>query len=340
MYESVPMNKTELEIRTWFSPGSAKDFDDMYYCRVLGAANNIRMIGGMYADLAATAAERKLDTNALLERVSSLNHYFVQKRGRSSYAIIAAIHIMTGQLWSLQDNSLGEVCLALNSAYEAYITRSNAWNQTIRENLWNVIDRMERVLLFDYSSTVNAVMEVAQGKGKQLEVFVPESRILDGGHAYVRNAVQMKHKVHYFPDAALAQFVEKIDAAFIGAETFFPNGSVANTVGSDVIAILCQYYRRPLYVPTQLIKVDPRGFAGLEKQSLIEDTSPYFGLQLEQFLRNETDMSLSGLVTVPSHLITAFITEEGVIPPSAMYQISKAYIDRMENTYESPELSK
>lgn len=332
MYESVPMNETEIEIRTWLSPGSVKDFDDMYYCRVLGAGNHIRMIGGMYADLSATAADRNLDARTLLQRVSAIGDYFIQKRGPSSYAIIAAIRIMTGGLWNLQDRPLEEVSAALNHAYDNYTDRAETWNQAIRENLWNVISPMERVLLFDYSSTVNALMEVAEGRGKHLEVFVPESRILDGGHAYVRNGVRLGHRVRYFPDAALSQFIEKADAAFIGAETFFPNGDVANTVGSDMTAVLCQYYRKPLYVPTQLIKVDPRGFAGLGKPALLEDASLYFGLQLEPDLRETADMRLSGLVTVPARLITAFITEEGVIPPNAMYQVSKAYIDRMERS--------
>lgn len=55
MYEDIPMNEVELRIRAWLSPEAVKDFDDMYYCRVLGAGNNIRLIGKMYADLSATA---------------------------------------------------------------------------------------------------------------------------------------------------------------------------------------------------------------------------------------------------------------------------------------------
>lgn len=330
MYESIPMNETELEIRTWLSPSSVQDFDDMYYCRVLGAGNNIRMIGRMYADLASSAEERGLDPDTLLHRAASINDYFIQKRGSSSYAIVAAIRMMSGHFFSLSGHPLEEVRTALTQAYESYTARSDGWTREIRNNLWNVISSMERVLLFDYSGTVNAVLEVAREKGTQLEVYVPESRILDGGHAYVRNGVRLGHRVHYFPDAALAQFTGKADAAFIGAETFFPNGSVANTVGSDATAILCHYYRKPLYVPTQLIKVDPRGFSGLGKTALPEDASPYFGTHLEPDLRSSVNMRLSGLVTVPAHLITAFITEEGVIPPSGMYQVSRAYIERME----------
>lgn len=330
MNESIPMSELELEIRTWLSADSVQSFDDMYYCRVLGAGNNIRMIGGMYADLAATARERGLDTRELLRRVAAINAYFIEKRGQSSYSIIAAIRLMTGKLHQLEDCPLDEVCDSLQAAYAGYQERSGAWKREIEAEIWNVIGSMERVLLFDYSSTVDLVMEVAAAHGKKLEVFVPESRILDGGHAYVRNGIALGHTVHYFPDAALAHFVEKVDAAFIGAETFFPNGSAANTVGSDITAILCGYFRKPLYVPTQLIKVDPKGFKGCGKKILYEDASSYFGLQLEPELREAADMQIAGLVTVPGELITAFITEEGVIPPSAMYAVSKAFVEEME----------
>ena len=40
MYEDIPMNEVELRIRAWLAPEAVKDFDDMYYCRVLGAGNN------------------------------------------------------------------------------------------------------------------------------------------------------------------------------------------------------------------------------------------------------------------------------------------------------------
>ena len=330
MYEDIPMNEVELRIRAWLSPEAVKDFDDMYYCRVLGAGNNIRLIGKMYADLSATAKKSCWKASELIDRVEVINEYFIKKRGASSYAIIAAIRIMTGRIGGMRSSKLESVCDALDNAYKSYTSVSDVWNQKIRDNLWNVICHMEKVLLFDYSSTVNAVMEVAREHGKQLEVFIPEIRILDGGHGYVRNGVQMGHKVYYFPDAGIAQFVERADAAFIGAETILPNGSVANTVGSDVTAISCQYYRKPLYVPTQLIKLDPRGFDGFERRGLNEDASSYFGLQLEKELRDAADMSLLGLVTIPAQLVTAFVTEEGVVPANSMYQVARAYMDRME----------
>lgn len=323
------MTKQELEIRSWLSPAQVRDFDDMYHCRVLGAGNNIRMIGGMYADLAATAAERGLSSEELVSRVEALSQYFIVKRGASSYAIVAAVRLMTGGFSRRKHDPLEQVCAALSGAYLTYRDRAEHWTEQIRGYLRELTVPMSRVFLFDYSGTVNLVLEVAAEQHKTLELYVPESRILDGGHAYVRNGVALGHRVHYFPDAAIAHFVRQSDAAFIGAETFFPNGNAANTVGSDLTALACHYYGKPLYVPTQLIKVDPRSFDDPGEKTLCEDASAYFGLQLEEELRAAADLTTAGLVTVPAELVTAFVTEEGVIPPSELRRVSQAFVDNM-----------
>ena len=80
MYEDIPMNEVELRIRAWLSPEAVKDFDDMYYCRVLGAGNNIRLIGKMYADLSATAKKSCWKASELIDRVEVINEYFIKKR--------------------------------------------------------------------------------------------------------------------------------------------------------------------------------------------------------------------------------------------------------------------
>lgn len=326
MYETVPMSERERRIRSWLSPGAQKDFDDMYYCRALGAASNIRAIGGMFADLAATAEVCALDAPGLLGRVREISDYFIEKRGASSHAIVTAIRMMTQHLPELADGPLGTACAALEQAYAQYQARAQEWTERIMEYGWNILEPMSSMLLFDYSSTVNAMMQAAAAHGRFMDVYVPESRVLDGGHQFLRNGVAMGHRMHYFPDAALARFVERADVAFIGAETFFPDGSLANTVGSDLTAIACRYFGKPLYVPTSLIKLDPRGYRGYKKQEALEDAGAYFGLQLEPSLKERIDLKVPGLVTVPAALVTAFITEAGVVPPAAMYQVGREFL--------------
>lgn len=133
--------------------------------------------------------------------------------------------------------------------------------------------------------------------------------------------------MHYIPDAGLSRFIQKVDAAFIGAETIYPDGSVMNTLGSELTALLCSHYDVPLYVPTTFSKLNPSGFEGIKKKEHVEDGSAYFGLNLEEDLREKISIDVVGLVNVPPKDITAFITEYGVIPPASIYIQAKKFME-------------
>ena len=60
-------------------------------------------------------------------------------------------------------------------------------------------------------------------------------------------------KVHFIADAAMLTVIRKIDAVLIGAETFYPDGSAFNTVGSDLLAEISDLYDVPYYVLTCLL---------------------------------------------------------------------------------------
>lgn len=45
--------------------------------------------------------------------------------------------------------------------------------------------------------------------GTEIEVYIPESRTIDGGHAFVPTALNGKMKVHFIPDAAILYFLRR-----------------------------------------------------------------------------------------------------------------------------------
>lgn len=323
MNENIPMNGKETEIRSWLSTDGQKYFDDMYYCRSLGAASNIKSIGLILLDL----AERNPDPSVLLSQIENVLSYYAEKRGSSSYAILRAVKMFGRKINEGSKDTSTPLSDTIKSAISSYNEDASQRLGRLKEYGWNVIKDLSSILLFDYSSTVNVMMEVASNHGHILDVYVPESRILDGGHQFIRNGVAFGHRMHYIPDAALLKFIPKVDAAFIGAETIYPDGSVMNTLGSDLTALLCSLYNVPLYVPTTFSKLNPSGFEGIKKKEFVEDGSSYFGLQLEENLREKISIDVVGLVSVPANDITAFITEYGVIPPSSMYAEAKAFME-------------
>lgn len=199
------MDNRAERLRGWLSPEGAEHFDDIVLTRKLGASPNIYAIGRMYRDLAENAPARGLGSTELVARVKELSGFFGELRGESSHAILTAMRIMTKGLDACVSEPLDRTREFLLKAHENYEAMSAGWTARIKEYGWNVLEDLSSMLVFDYSSTVNAMMETAAEHGKKMTVYVPESRALDGGRPFVVNALKLGHDPVFFPDAALAR---------------------------------------------------------------------------------------------------------------------------------------
>ncbi len=323
------MNERELGIKSYLSKDTIALFEDMYYGRSLGAASNIEHIGKIFIDMAQTAKSRSIDGTEFVRQVVDVGDYYIEKRGDSAYVIVTAINIILKDIRDKSQAPLESTTKALIESVERYKATALEWKEQIKEYSYNIIKDMESILIYDYSSNVNAVMEVATERGKTLTVYIPESRALDGGKPFVINAKKLGHNIHFFPDSAMVPFVKRCDAAFIGAETFFPDGCCANTVGSELVATLCNIYGKPLYVPTALIKVNIRGMYGFSKQELWHDMRKKMSENWDSELADGVNFNTPDLAIVPPQDITGYITEQGVIPPAAMFGVSLKYVETL-----------
>lgn len=305
-------------VKKALSPEKQRLFDDIDLQRVLGASTHIRMIGDMFLELADRAgdrARRAADVKAVAE-------YFTATRGASSQAISNAIALMTADM--------GEQAENLRVSVERYRAAADAQLRLIRTYLWSVLEGMETILVFDYSSTVAAVATLAKEHGVTLTCYIPESRGLDGGRPYVRHFLDAGHQVHFIPDSALCHYLPRCDGAFFGSETLYPDGTCFNTVGSEMVGLLCREFKVPLYVPTPLIKLDMRALEGYRKPPIMDDHTLRMSAQWEDAERQGVDFSCVELVPVSPQYITAYITEEGILPPWAIYPAALAYQKKLK----------
>lgn len=121
-------------------------------------------------------------------------------------------------------------------------------------------------------------------------------------------------------------FLKDCDGAFMGAETFYPDGTGFNTTGSDIVGLICKHYGIPLYFLTPMIKVDIRPVAGGRKNLVFDDLKKKLSASWGEDIRTEDiDFMTPELIGVAPEFIRAFITEEGIIPSGQMYGISMEY---------------
>lgn len=287
--------------------------DQLHSGKFLGASRNIRMINDLFC-----AIVEGWDSNDQFELIGTLRatgDYFIVTRGLNTPCIGNAIRLV---LKGLE----GEGSPTVESVRKFILTRRAEYNaQSIRnaermaEFGANLIHDMRVVLPFDYSSTVIAVLKKTAEKGHKLRLIVAESRVLDGGRPIAREATAMGHSVIFCVDMAISHFMRQVDVVLFGAESFLANGDCWNTVGSYSVAELARLFKVPVYVATELIKVDPLSFGGTQKSIKPVEYARIFDYP-NSFENPELVSTIApDLDNIPHTLISGYITPVGVLLP-------------------------
>lgn len=300
-----------------------KIFDDIVLSRVLGANKHIEMIGNILT-IVLNEGKNLKDTLQSLEIVSS---FFKETRGNQSRAVYNAINIMTGKLKN-NYNSLDEAKKTISSSIKNYEIEAKESLNKVIEYSSNICENLESIMVFDYSSTLNELLKHLK---KKMIVYIPESRALDGGFPFLKTSVLACHETHFIADTVMFEALKKCDAAFIGVETLYPDGTIFNTIGSDILAVLCEKIDVPLYAITPMIKVDIRPVYGYTRLSPMPyDFSVRLAKNLEEDIKAKVDFRGIKLLEIKPNYIKAIVTEFGIIPPYAMFDLAMKYSKELE----------
>ncbi len=203
----------------------------------------------------------------------------------------------------------------------------------ILEYSCNELSAYTDIFLFDYSSTVEkAISYLSDKSDSNINVYISESSAIDGGSPFLKLNNKDNLKIHFFPDSAALHFLKKSQCCLMGAETFYPNGTGFNTIGSDIMGYLCKKFDIKLYFITPMNKLDERRNLGIRKESVYIDYKEKY--KNSNLLDDSVFTSIPELIGVEPDNIFAYITEFGVIPTNSMYLLSKEYISRLGGKHE------
>lgn len=296
--------KDREKIRAMLPPSALDHFDDIVIPRVLGATKHIKLI---YA-IIDKVADNSEDLESCLKKIDDICLFFKETRGKSSYAIVNALNEFLSKLESInKDDYKDSIKMTVTSLIE---DMTNSAELCVKYAI-SLAKNMKRIMIYDYSSTVDLFVKNLDPK---IEIVVPESRAINGGIPFLKSAT-LHDKCRYVIDAGLYEEVKSCDAVFIGAETFFPNGDVFNTVGSDVAALIARHFHVPYYVLTPLLKVDSRALYGKGKSLILKDLSNKIGKDIDQKLKEKIDFSAYECVKIDHRFIDSYITEYGIFIP-------------------------
>lgn len=123
--------------------------------------------------------------------------------------------------------------------------------------------------------------------------------------------------------AAWIMKTEKIDAVIIGADRIASNGDTANKIGSYSLSILAKYHNVPFYVVAPYDTIDHKISSGNDIKIEERDTLEVIKIKDKFIAHPDVKARHPAFDVTPSKLITAIITEKGIISPVNSENIKK-----------------
>ena len=166
--------------------------------------------------------------------------------------------------------------------------------------------------------TALSVFFTAQDQGKQLHVYVDETRpLLQGARLTAWELVQRGIPATLICDSMAAQVMRerRVQAVVVGADRIAANGDTANKIGTYSVAVLAQAHGIPFYVAapstTFDLTIDSGDQIPIEQRNASEITHSFGRANAPEGI----GVYNPAFDVTPAHLIKALITERGIIEP-------------------------
>jgi methylthioribose-1-phosphate isomerase len=176
--------------------------------------------------------------------------------------------------------------------------------------------------------TAFSVILHAHQAGKLSRVWVDETRpLLQGARltAWELQKAEVPFTLNIDSAAAFLMQQGKVDMVIVGADRITANGDTANKIGTYALAVLANAHNIPFYVaaPYSTIDLELDKGSEIEIEERDEDEVTHFGSK--RTAPKKTGVYNPAFDITPANLITAIVTEKGVIRPDYKKQIREIF---------------
>jgi len=253
-------------------------------------------------DYLASSRPTAVNLVAALNRIEGV---FLQNRNKSVEEIKEII-LKESQLIRQEDamacRRIGENCLSLLRPGMGILTHCNAGHLAVSEY-----------------GTALAPVYLGEERGYGFKVFADETRpLLQGARLTAYELMKAGVDVTLICDNMASSVMQKgwVQAIVVGCDRIAANGDVANKIGTSGVAILARYYGIPFYVlgPTSTVDMD----CATGRSIIIEERYPEEITEMwysERMAPENVKVYNPAFDVTPHELITAIITEKGIIYP-------------------------
>jgi methylthioribose-1-phosphate isomerase len=166
--------------------------------------------------------------------------------------------------------------------------------------------------------TALGVIRTAHARGNVTLVYADESRPrLQGARLTAWELDRYGIPYRMLPDSAASALMARglVDLVIVGADRIAANGDVANKIGTYQVAIAASCHGLPFYVAAPCSTIDPRTPSGAEVPIEERDEDEVLQVGSERLAPKEARAVNLAFDVTPARLITAIVTDRGVLRP-------------------------
>ena len=235
-------------------------------------------------------------------------------------------------IYSCKGESLDNIKKALNIKALEILENDIKTCRAIGENGLPLIDGVDGILThcnagrlacIKYGTALSPVY-AAKEQGISIKVFADETRpLLQGARLTAYELTKAGIDTTVICDNMASYVISRglVGAVLVGADRIAENGDAANKIGTSGLAILAKHYKIPFYVCAPFSTVDFNCKNGSEIPIELRESNEVSEMWYKNRMTPEAAKALNPAFDVTdSALITAFVTEKGVIKPEQLIE--------------------
>ena len=214
---------------------------------------------------------------------------------------------------------IGSARLLVKENADRFRRESKAASEAIAGHGAALLKDGDVVLTHCNSSAAVGVFKEARSRGIRIRSYNTETRPWRQGIITVNELRDAGIDATLIVDSCVATVMPQVTAVFLGADTVAANGDVVNKVGTHGIALIAKAFGVPVYFCAETCKFSPVARTGndvvIEERAREEVAS-------EDEVSPEIRIFNPVFDRTPAGLITAIITERGLIDPEDAANVS------------------
>ncbi len=329
------LNQVKLPMVTEYNP--KRTVEDVFYAirdMELRGAPLIGIAAG-YGMFLGIRDVKEADHEGFMD-ILKKNGEFLAKARPTGSNLFGTIDRMIKKAESLKDESLETKKKLLEEEAVKIHRAEDEINRIIGENLLTLLKDGMTILTHcnagslatGYYGTATAPVYIAKERGWNIKVFADETRpYLQGARLTAYELERAGIDVTLICDnmAGMVMSQGKIDAVIVGTDRVAANGDIANKIGTMSVAVLAGHFNIPFYIAAPSTTIDMNTLTG--RDIPIEERDPdeitnWYGTRIAP---ENVKVYNPAFDVTPHELITAIVTDKGIIYPPYRENIEKLF---------------